>query len=613
MNEDLKRLYYNPKTGFGSAAHLLLSARKARVAGVTMKHCVEFISRQETAQVYKGANMKQEKRQFKIESKRGYWQCDHCFMKHSKTNNGYKAIFVAVDIGSRYVYARAMKNLREAAVIETFEAFLKTVKRKNVKGIVNDQGSEFISNSLRNWFNDNNISQRTLHPTYHYYSNSIVERFNGVLKMKLAKYMTSHGTKKWVDALDDIVYNNNRSVHSAMGERPKDMLKSPLKQLIFRLKSINSNHNLRAEKNFVMNKIEPGSTIRIKRIPRNHFDKSFKKYNKRLHQVEGFVNGNVMVKVSGEDRPLRPFEILPVVGKKVETNPFKSKALTTKSDTKSTKVRRIRNDALIRELKKQREKPKVKDETGRGVEFKGIDGERMEGKVARMADHNDGGMFVEYILNNKKYEERMTLADVTFLATAPKLVINKTKRTIVRREVEEADDDTKELVEFINSQKLLAVKTDHDDKFWLAKPVGQVRRAVVEDERRSNGTLKAGNWFITAKWYENTGVPRTYYLSKGNNYISVGSVYIVDDMKFETGDRKANKFTLSVRDRNRILKATTTENKEKEKEKRTQSRRTNGEEKSTAADRIGKAVAPIRLSNRVMGRINKKLTALKGT
>ena len=192
-------MYYNPKKGFGSAAHLSSSAKKARVTEVTMKQCVEFISRQETAQVHKGANEKQEKRQIKIESKRGYWQCDHCFIKHSKMSNGYKAVLVAVDNGSRYVYARAMKNIRETVVIETFEKFIKTVKRKNVKGIVNDQGSEFISNSLKTWLKDNNISQRTLHPPYHYCSKSIVERFNGVLKMKLAKYTTSHGTKTWVD------------------------------------------------------------------------------------------------------------------------------------------------------------------------------------------------------------------------------------------------------------------------------------------------------------------------------------------------------------------------------------------------------------------------------
>jgi len=78
----------------------------------------------------------------------------------------------------------------------------------------------------------------------------------------------------------------------------------------------------------------------------------------------------------------------------------------------------------------------------------------------------------------------------------------------------------------------------------LAKPVGQARRLVVEDKRRGGGAAKADNWFITAKWYEKTGATRSYYLSKGNNYISIDSVYIVEDLKFETVDRKANEFML---------------------------------------------------------------------
>jgi len=68
-----------------------------------------------------------------------------------------------------------------------------------------------------------------------------------------------------------------------------------------------------------------------------------------------------------------------------------------------------------------------------------------------MSDYNNRAVFVEYILNNKRYEERMTMEDVTFLETAPKLVINKTKREIVRKEGKEDDDDTKEVVKFIIS------------------------------------------------------------------------------------------------------------------------------------------------------------------
>ena len=44
-------------------------------------------------------------------------------MKHKKINNNHHAIFVAINIGSRYVYAKAMKNIQEDTVIETFEIF----------------------------------------------------------------------------------------------------------------------------------------------------------------------------------------------------------------------------------------------------------------------------------------------------------------------------------------------------------------------------------------------------------------------------------------------------------------------------------------------------------
>jgi len=58
-------------------------------------------------------------------------------------------------------------------------------------------------------------------------------------------------------------------------------------------------------------------------------------------------------------------------------------------------------------LKRQGKKPK--DDTGRGVEFQGVDGKNIKGEVARMSDQDNRAIFAEYILNNKRYEERMTM------------------------------------------------------------------------------------------------------------------------------------------------------------------------------------------------------------
>jgi transposase InsO family protein len=311
MEAELRKLYYEPKTGFGSPAHLYKNARKAGLV-VTMKVVKAFVDKQEVAQLFAPKTTKRETRHFKISARRGVWQIDHTFMKNKKINNNYHAIFVAINIGSRYVYAKAMKNIQEATVIETFNEFAKTIKLKHIKGIVSDKGVEFTSHVVKGWMEENNVHHRILHPTYHYLSNSIVERYNGVLKTKLHKYMKANDTKKWIDALDSIVYNHNHSIHSATKARPKDLLKDPIKELIFRLKTESHNHKLRKDKRFVLSKLKVGSKIRILRKSDKPFDKKVQKYNETVQKIEKFIHGGGLIKVKDKSRLLRPFEVLPI-------------------------------------------------------------------------------------------------------------------------------------------------------------------------------------------------------------------------------------------------------------------------------------------------------------
>ena len=96
----LQDIYYNPKTGYCGAIELYRRAKK-RSKAITLKAVKEWLERQKVAQVFKGANSKKE--HLSIEAERGTWQIDHCFMKksHRKINNGYHAIFCAVEIGYR--------------------------------------------------------------------------------------------------------------------------------------------------------------------------------------------------------------------------------------------------------------------------------------------------------------------------------------------------------------------------------------------------------------------------------------------------------------------------------------------------------------------------------
>ena len=320
----LQKIYYDAKTGYSGAVELYRRAKK-KSSSITLRSVKEFLAKQETAQIFKGNNAKKETKQFHIEAQRGTFQVDHCFLSNRKINNGYHAIFCAVEIGSRWAFCVPMKNIREEAVIDAFNKLYEASEKLiPMKRVVTDEGVEFGSNAVKTWMEEKGVAHRILHPDYHYYSNSIVERFNLTLKQKLMKYMMANHTKKWVDALPDVVYAYNRSKHSYHANTPKSVAKNPFKQLIQRIKTIQSNLNLKAKKGFVLNRIREGSKVRLARKTDKAFSKRIQKFSKKRFTVEGITKNRTMVKLAGVDRHVRPWEIL--VADETETNPHRSKS-----------------------------------------------------------------------------------------------------------------------------------------------------------------------------------------------------------------------------------------------------------------------------------------------
>jgi len=49
-----------------------------------------------------------------------------------------------------------------------------------------------------------------------------VERFNKTIRDKINLYLYSKKTKKYIDVLQDLVYNYNNTLHSKIGMNPID-------------------------------------------------------------------------------------------------------------------------------------------------------------------------------------------------------------------------------------------------------------------------------------------------------------------------------------------------------------------------------------------------------
>lgn len=98
----------------------------------------------------------------------------------------------------------------------------------------------------------------------------IAERANRTIKEQLFKYMTANSTKRYIDALQDIVAAYNERIHSATKFAPKDVKMSNMHKV---MRNLFPNFPYDSEE-----KVLPVGTIVRKVEQRNAFSKGYKGY-----------------------------------------------------------------------------------------------------------------------------------------------------------------------------------------------------------------------------------------------------------------------------------------------------------------------------------------------
>ena len=132
-------------------------------------------------------------------------------------NHGVSFLLCVIDIWSRYVWVRALRNKESKTVNAAMADILKDGRKPEL--LMSDSGSEFISKSFRKLMGDDGISQAFAEPGDHHRM-GIVERFNKTIRGAMTKYMTAFKTKSYVGVLDKLVKNYNNTEHSSTGSTP---------------------------------------------------------------------------------------------------------------------------------------------------------------------------------------------------------------------------------------------------------------------------------------------------------------------------------------------------------------------------------------------------------
>ena len=214
----LSNLYYSSKTQYTSIKSLYDAVKNKNISYNEVK---DFIHNQEAYQIFK--TQKRIKHFFPITAKYKFeiLQIDLVDMSDiSDTNEGYKYLLFIIDVFSRFLFVIPIKNKKA----ETVTNEIKEVVHKTQPNVLNtDLGSEFISNIFIKYMTSQGVTDINYVPVNEHKKLAIVDRSVRTIREKIQKYMIMHHTQKYIDVLQDIIYNYNHSYNRGIKKKPSQV------------------------------------------------------------------------------------------------------------------------------------------------------------------------------------------------------------------------------------------------------------------------------------------------------------------------------------------------------------------------------------------------------
>ena len=217
--QELSDLYYN--TFFGRDK--LYELAKKNGIQVSWRQVAQFLKEQKVHQLYSRKFKRREVKATVLSEPFKQIGLDLVDMSNLEIR-GFKWLLVAVDLFSKKVWARALKDKKaglNADVVKAFKSILDEMKQTPTT-VRSDRGSEFISKAFQDLLKQNNIKQILSQPGKPW-SNGQVEKMNQTLKRIIKKYRFVDN-KDWVKLLPDILENINNVPNDTTGLSPNDII-----------------------------------------------------------------------------------------------------------------------------------------------------------------------------------------------------------------------------------------------------------------------------------------------------------------------------------------------------------------------------------------------------
>ena len=151
--------------------------------------------------------------------------------QYSNFNDGIKFLLLVVDVFSKFIWIRELKDKTAHSVLEAFESIYQKYSDFPVE-LSTDKGKEFHNKLLTRFFEKNDVK---------FFSSEgntkaqFAERSVRTIKRLILTFLGSSGTKRYLNSLQQIVRNYNNTYKHSLQMAPSEVSPKNMKKVFFNI------------------------------------------------------------------------------------------------------------------------------------------------------------------------------------------------------------------------------------------------------------------------------------------------------------------------------------------------------------------------------------------
>jgi transposase InsO family protein len=154
------------------------------------------------------------------------WQIDIFYIKSGNIplNDGFKYVFVVIDVFSRKAYVEPMKTKTTEACLDALQTIIDKKVKALPRAIIADQDSAFKDSEWQSTMTESSIAF-SMNALKDHHALGIIDNFAKRFKTAINRNMEDDKTHRWIDFVPNIINNYNKTPNSSLDDEAPNNIK----------------------------------------------------------------------------------------------------------------------------------------------------------------------------------------------------------------------------------------------------------------------------------------------------------------------------------------------------------------------------------------------------